>query len=50
MYLTGADKVDHDARPIQCPKDSSQESMRDGFPVRMYVQDDNIIFDGDGGG
>jgi hypothetical protein len=47
VNLARADQIDNHAEPVQRPKDPRQEPMRDRLPVRVDVDDDDRVLDGD---
>lgn len=50
VNLACGNQVDHHTEPVKRPENSGQEPMRDAFPVRMYVQDDDALLDRNGRG
>lgn len=49
VNFRSADEVDDDTGTIERSKDTSKEAVRDGLSIRVNVDDDDRIFDGDGG-
>lgn len=50
MDLAGGDEVYSELVFIECGEDICEESVTKRFSVRMNVQDENGVFDGDGCG
>lgn len=48
VNLAGRDEVDDDTELVERAKDAREETMRDGLPVRVDVDNDDGVFDGDG--
>lgn len=47
MHLTCADQVDDDAETVECTEDAREEAVGDALPVRIHVEDDDALLDGD---
>ena len=48
MYFTHADQINHNSEPIQRAENTSQETMGHALSVRIDVDYNHIILDGDG--
>ena len=50
MHLTRADKVDHNAKPVQHTKYTSEEPVRDVLAIAVHVYHHNALLDRHGRG
>lgn len=45
VHLARRDEVDDDPKAVERAENASEEPMRDGLPVRVDVDDDNVVLD-----